>query len=501
MGFEGLDSEQDKINDKTALLSESEGNFNCESITSSSSVDEIVDSLDIGLFHYAIFITSGLCHSGYNIFYNIVGFIVITACDIGINQSNKGWLSISFMVGIAVGSVVLGKLSDTLGRRKILIISISVYLIMIVVAAFAYNYTMLVIVASIIGFADSAMAAISGSYALEFFPRPFRGKLLGCRTAIAVIIGGLYCSLMALVILPHPLHIKLGQIHFSSWRVYLLVTNIPVLFGFCLLLYMPNSIRFAIVNKDGIKPILDKIDRINSICKRNGSSSEKLIKSRLGDIVIRGDEMDESNTKKQKGEKLYQQPWLKRLLLLSAAWMGYCFSQEGLIVWLPTVVSYYTMGKRCWHTYNQTSPSPLNHHLYTNSPVCVSTEQITSVSVNILIGNVLTIPLSIACITLVNRVGRKWLFIILVFVAVFSIAAMLIIDDIIAVRILVCVFTMVANNGWIPLATWTLELFPTHVRSTAMGILNFSAISSCILGLLGGVVSLFLPDTSDMNIG
>ena len=71
---------------------------------------------------------------------------------------------------------------------------------------------------------------------------------------------------MALAILPHPFHLRLGLIHFTNWRIYLLIVLIPTLLSFCILLFMPNSLRFVLSQQDPkqVKKVLNKINGINS---------------------------------------------------------------------------------------------------------------------------------------------------------------------------------------------------------------------------------------------
>ena len=523
------DYTDDGINDKTALMSDDEKSpdkdYTSDSFAAVSSVDQIVDSLNVGLFHYLIITACGLGYAGYIIYIQTLSLIVITACELNITTANKGWLSINFMIGLVASSSIFGRLADVYGRRKIVLITIFFNLVCSVASAFAYNYLMLVIMSGLIGCGYGGVNASIHSYVLEFFPRRYRGKAGGCMSGF-LILGSVFGALVALAILPRSFNTHIGGITFTSWRIYLLITQIPSVIIFLMLLAMPKSLRFVLVKQDkkSAHQVLDKINQINSLCQSN--------QRKLKHHVELDWEMDltyrqEENTFVRHIRKLLTPPWRKRLILLSIAWFGYCIGDQGFAIWLPTIISFYVNGNTCRyhpHYYHNKSIS-LNviHHVSSNFSHCTSGEKLYTVAMNILIGNVLSIPIALLCILLINRLGRKWLYCSMASICALCILMILFIDTLLSTKIISIIFLSFTVNVWIPFKIWSSELFCTEIRSTAVGILSVTGHIGSILGIVAFIVlfhvsctatlilfsmlgfliaftTLFLPDTTDADI-
>jgi putative MFS transporter len=98
-----------------------------------------------------------------------------------------GLLGSSALIGIFIGSLVFGWLSDRLGRQKIFLLSF----IIITAAAFAQYYAatpaMLVALRVLIGFGMGGDFAVGHAILAEFSPRKHRGTLLGSFSVIWTI--------------------------------------------------------------------------------------------------------------------------------------------------------------------------------------------------------------------------------------------------------------------------------------------------------------------------
>ncbi|RDD37984.1 Synaptic vesicle glycoprotein 2B [Trichoplax sp. H2] len=528
----------DDNDEKTVLMDQHEelysSDYSTDSIDLTSKIDEIVDAFDIRLFHYVITIVCGLGYGGYSLLFQSLGFIVVAACDLDINRNNKGWVGLTFMIGITVGFGIFGKLADTYGRRKILVLCLLINWISILGCVFAYNYVMFVIMTGAFSLGCAGVSTTVYPYVTEFFPRRHRGRA-GAVLSTFITLGTTVGSIIALVVLPRSFYIPMGAIYFTSWRLYLLIGTIPTLLSLCILLCMPNSLRFVLANNDrkGIRNVLNKINQINSCFNSASDSYYQEIHFQLNHLDVRLNNIyDNVRNDSYKDfmdniRKLMKQPWRKRLLILIIMWFGYCFTEQGFILWVPTVTAYYVSGKTCWH-HHASKDNHLSwnatHFMNSTNFDCQSGESLKSVVLNVLIGNLLSIPTAILCFLLINRVGRKALYIVLVSISGLSIIMMLIFDNTQSVMILACIFTSITVNGWTPCKIWTTELFRTEFRSTAAGIVGFIGYFGGILGmiifsslfysnciatftifssfcLLSAFVALFLPDTTNADIG
>jgi MFS transporter, putative metabolite transport protein len=107
--------------------------------------------------------------------------------QIPLDALSMGLLGSSALIGIFLGSLVFGWLSDRLGRQKIFLLSF----VIITVAAFAQFYAtspaMLVALRVLIGFGMGGDFAVGHAILAEFSPRKHRGTLLGSFSVIWTI--------------------------------------------------------------------------------------------------------------------------------------------------------------------------------------------------------------------------------------------------------------------------------------------------------------------------
>ncbi|EDV20725.1 uncharacterized protein TRIADDRAFT_60673 [Trichoplax adhaerens] len=495
--FKQSDSEDDNhADDKSLLLQEGNSFSDLKQALKSDqksltlTIDQMVDKLDVGLFHFLIVLFCGLACSGYTIVTVAYNYIIVVACDLDIETYNKGLLNILLMIGVLVGSGIIGRLGDAVGRRTCILISVSLSIITLIASAFTYNYTMLVVLGFFNGFGCGGTFTIAHAYCIEFFPQRYRGNGLACMTTFSCL-GGLYTSAIALVVLPYPLSIPIGVIHFNSWRLYLILSSIPLILSFCFLLFMPNSLRFMVIKGDQnrISQVLNTINRVNSwCCKRNDSSLTTTDLTKYT-IIVSSDQGELKTNKNENRDffshykKFNKSPWRRRLIFLLILWFGSCFSTEGLWVWMPTVITYYTTGKTCKMVHN----SSLNnsYQYYPNSSIsnCISGPKLTSIVLDVFYGNLVALPIGIAFTILINRIGRKWCCCFVITMSGLIALLIMWIDTVLSTFILAGLYYAIANNLWLGIKIWTAELFPTDLRATTLGL-------TALLGCLGTVCSL-----------
>lgn len=197
---------------------------------------------------------------------------------------------------------------------------------------------------------------------------------------------------------------------------------------------------------------------------------------------------------------------------------------EGFTIWLPTTVNFYHNGNKCRnHNYHNSSWSFAHTLQSSNISFCAGNKDITPVISNILYRSMTAVPFALFFLLIINRIGRKWLFILLIFLNGISILLMLLIHNILATSVIAVIYGAFSNCIWIPFATWSAELFPISTRSTFLSILHIlyafipgvgmwlvgvTFVRSCAITLimfssvtlLAGLVSLSLPDTTNADI-
>ena len=107
-----------------------------------------------------------------------------------INDAGVELLTTSVLVGATAGALLSGRLSDILGRKKMIIINAIVFTLGAVGCAFAWNITFLIIMRIVIGFAIGITSYVVPMYIAEISPARKRGRscsgiysVAGCRPA------------------------------------------------------------------------------------------------------------------------------------------------------------------------------------------------------------------------------------------------------------------------------------------------------------------------------
>lgn len=122
-----------------------------------------------------------------------------------------------FMLGLAIGQVFIGPLSDVIGRKKPLIVVLIIYSVASILCVFAPNIYIVMALRFIQGFTGGAGAVISRAISSDLY----KGKALTKFLAVLMLVNGI-APIMAPV---------LGGVilSFSTWRmVFILLT----IFGF-----------------------------------------------------------------------------------------------------------------------------------------------------------------------------------------------------------------------------------------------------------------------------
>jgi MFS family permease len=122
--------------------------------------------------------------------------------DFGLGTAEIGAIAVAALAGSLVGSLVLGSITDRVGRQPMLIVDVILFLVATLGTVIAWNVTSLVIFRFLVGMAIGADYPISVAYITENVPTRLRGRmvigaftfqavgaLLGAVTGLVVIYG------------------------------------------------------------------------------------------------------------------------------------------------------------------------------------------------------------------------------------------------------------------------------------------------------------------------
>ncbi|CAH0307769.1 Inner membrane metabolite transport protein YgcS [Peribacillus sp. Bi96] len=153
-----------------------------------------------------------------------------------LNSMWVGLIGSSALIGLFFGSLVLGGLSDRIGRQKIYLLNFLLVTIASLLQLFVDSPAELLILRLLIGFALGGDYAVGSTLLAEFAPRKYRGFLLASLNVLWTV--GYVCATIV--------GYYLGQSGPESWRWMLASAAIPAFIVLILRIGTPESPQWLI---------------------------------------------------------------------------------------------------------------------------------------------------------------------------------------------------------------------------------------------------------------
>ncbi|KAJ7988556.1 hypothetical protein DPEC_G00324790 [Dallia pectoralis] len=311
-----------------------------------------------GRFQWQLFFVLGmaLMSDGVEVF--VVGFVLPSAeTDMCVPNSGAGWLGSIVYLGMMVGAFFWGGLSDKVGRKQCLLISMSVNGFFSFLSSFVQGYSMFLFCRMLSGFGIGAAVPIVFPYFAEFLSREKRGEHLSW-LCMFWMIGGIYASAMAWLIIPHyGWSFSMGSAYqFHSWRVFVVVCALPCMCAVVALTFMAESPRFYLeMGKHDeawmvLKQVHDtnmrargepeKVFTVNRI--KLPKHLDELVEMQSGSANPVAKVLSRIRTELQgiwlTFMRCFQYPVKDNTIKLAVVWFTLSFGYYGLSVWFPDVI-------------------------------------------------------------------------------------------------------------------------------------------------------------------
>ncbi len=196
-----------------------------------------LDELPTSRFHRKLaFVTAGgpFC-DGY-----LLGIIAVAlpsaSADLGFGSLWSGLIGASALVGMFVGGVLFGPLTDRLGRSRMYTLNLLVFVLCAVLQFFAADTWQLLAVRLLMGIALGADYPIATALSTEFLPRRMRGPML----------AGLVLVLWVGFTVSYLVGYLLADIGPDAWRWMLGSAAVPALLFLVLRVGTPESPRWLL---------------------------------------------------------------------------------------------------------------------------------------------------------------------------------------------------------------------------------------------------------------
>lgn len=393
--------------------------------------------MEISTFHYKMLLLSaaGVFLDGYDLFIISVVLLFIKPLWINTLPLNEqsfvlGLLAASALVGMFVGALTLGHITDKLGRKAMYVMDLIFFVVFAILSALSANIWELIIFRFLLGLGIGADYPISSTYVTEFSPSKVRGKLIST-TFMFWGFGALVAALVGYVIaFFHPLGV-------DSWRLMLLSGIIPAIFVIILRTTMPESPRW-LLSQGKTKEAIEVLKKLK--------------------LDVENIEITEGKKEKANIKDLLSPIYRKRTIFAWVPWFFMDIGVYGIGIYLPTLL--YELGFK---------------------------NQLNSLLGTALLDIFGVIGFIIAII-FIDRTGRIKLQAIGFLGMAFSLITLAFVgsSNLIILLIAFAVFELSENAG--PnTTTWVVatELFPTRLRATAQG-------SSAAISRLGAITGVFL---------
>jgi SP family arabinose:H+ symporter-like MFS transporter len=173
----------------------------------------------------------------------ISGVMSYAGPEFNLNDIQSGWVVSSPSFAAMIAMIFSGRLSDIVGRKKILVVVAFLYAVSALLSAYAISYEMLYIARMIGGLAFGAALVLAPTYIAEISTAENRGKLVSIQQLNIVL--GFFAAFLSNYYFNK--YNTSGDSFFTDenvWRWMLGVELIPAVLYFIFLFFIPKSPRW-----------------------------------------------------------------------------------------------------------------------------------------------------------------------------------------------------------------------------------------------------------------
>jgi MFS transporter, putative metabolite:H+ symporter len=375
-------------------------------------VEDVLRTTGFTPFHRRAVLVTGAAWTFVAMEILLVGFTVPVFTDIwGISGSMAGWIAASALGGSLLGAVVLGRLSDRIGRRRIFQASILWYAVFTALTALAWGPGSLSAFRFLAGIGLGGILVVDPALLAEYLPPQRRGRYL--------VLLDLFWP-VGLLLATGLSWIFLDQVGGENgWRYLFLAAAFPAFLAFVARLALPESPYYL---------------------ARSGRTEEAAdVLSQIAGENVDARELEAPVESRASLRELISERLRSSTSLVLVVWVALNISYYGLFLWLPFVLQ---------------------------------GEERFTVNVYLLLAfsALSQFPGYAAALWLVERIGRKLTLASFLCLGGASAYAFAVADSAPA-YIASLFFVGFFNLGaWGAVYPFTAELFPTRLRSSAFGM-------------------------------
>lgn len=221
--------------------------------TFSSANNVISRVIDDGSVSMQQLLVVGLC-----LVFNMVDGFDITAMaivassvasDLQLTSDRVGWIFSFALAGMMAGAMLLAPISDVIGRRKVVIISLALIAASILFTARATTLAEFFVLRFVSGMGAGAMLACQAALAAEYSPEKYRVFSISAVTS-GYPLGAMMTSVVAGYVMPE-----------HGWQgMFLFGGAVTLVMALAALLFLPESLKYLLERRPA-----DALQRVNII--------------------------------------------------------------------------------------------------------------------------------------------------------------------------------------------------------------------------------------------
>src|ERR687898_738126 len=216
--------------------------------------------------------------------------------DLNLTPFRIGVVAAILLLGAAVGAGVGGKVSDALGRRRMILLLAGIFFVGTMGCVLSPNYEVLVVFRFVLGLAVGGASVTVPVYLAEIAPYERRGSLV-TRNEFMIVFGQFLAFAINAIIF------NIWGEQQSVWRYMLLVAVLPAFVLFFGMLRMPESPRW-LVHKGRDQEALEVLKQVRS---------PERAEAELAEVHHLAEEEEKAH---MGGLADLAVPWIRRLLII-----------------------------------------------------------------------------------------------------------------------------------------------------------------------------------------
>jgi len=221
----------------------------------------VADVIDDGRVSGQQILVVGLC-----LFFNMLDGFDITAMavvagavseELQLTADRLGFIFSFALAGMMAGAMLLAPVSDVIGRRKVIILSLILVGVSILFTANATTLSEFIVLRFVSGLGAGAMLACQAALAAEYSPEKYRSLSVAATTA-GYPLGAMMTSVVAGFILPD-----------FGWRgMFWFGGGVTLAMGFIAWAFIPESLKYLFDRRPA-----NVLERVNGILKKLGKQA------------------------------------------------------------------------------------------------------------------------------------------------------------------------------------------------------------------------------------